>query len=255
MITGKLQASLIELIAFLKTHTEIDTLILKLELKKYATGGTNKESRLTIILNNIVESEDSREIKKVFLRILREIVEPLVDKIEEDGSMDDYPWVKKINDILAEFPRNGFKMHQGVILLATPESIDLTPQISSLQSDLFEAGLTVALLHYNQAHENFNNLNFESSNSQLRSFLENLYIKLCELKSKKLLTDASAALQTLKSMGLLNAGEYNLARGMFETSNERGAHHGLTDDEEALFRFHFTTALGRYILKRLIGKK
>jgi hypothetical protein len=160
-------------------------------------------------------------------------------------------WLEKVEDLLSALRGDGWEFSKGKLIPTTPEPASLAPETSMLQQELTKFHFNVAEVHYQQALENFREHRFESSNGQLRSFLESLYIELCKRKTGKAFADASAAIQHLFQAGAIEGGEYNLARGLFEASNERGAHHGLTDSEEALFRFHFSTAFSRYLVARL----
>jgi hypothetical protein len=63
--------------------------------------------------------------------------------------------------------------------------------------------------------------------------------------------DARGAADRLKDHGDLDGDESKLISGLAGVSNVRGAHAGLTERHEALFRLHMTTAVARYLLERL----
>jgi hypothetical protein len=60
-----------------------------------------------------------------------------------------------------------------------------------------------------------------------------------------------AALQRLQQGGRLLDGEFNFLRGLWTLSQQRGAHQGLTTEEEALFRLQTTTSAARFLLHHL----
>ena len=60
--------------------------------------------------------------------------------------------------------------------------------------------------------------------------------------------DPKGTVDRLVNAATLDGDEAQLLRGLLGLSNRRGAHHGLTDEQEALFRLHFSTAAARYLL-------
>src|SRR5205823_2990503 len=91
----------------------------------------------------------------------------------------------------------------------------------------------------------------EASNGQLRSCLESFLINLDSHLGQRETDDPRGAIEHLRALGHVDGDEAKMLTGLVGLSNERGAHHGLTDDEEALFRLRFTTAAIRYVLARL----
>jgi hypothetical protein len=127
----------------------------------------------------------------------------------------------------------------------------LGPEVSVLESQLASRGLTVALTHYRQAVDCFVDSRLEASNGQLRSFLESLVTQLYSQRAGNSIRDPRGAIDGLRNRHELDGDEAKLLAGLIGLSNERGAHPGLTDRDEALFRLHMTTASARYLLARL----
>lgn len=94
--------------------------------------------------------------------------------------------------------------------------------------------------------------NFESANGQVRSFLENLFISICEKACGKRFDNAGSALQHLKQLERIDASEWNNFRGFWESCQSNGPHHGLSNNEEAIYRLHTATALSRYLLFKFL---
>jgi hypothetical protein len=130
------------------------------------------------------------------------------------------------------------------------EAFSLDDEIASLIESLSRRGLPVALRHYHQAVGNYREERFESANGQLRSFLEDLLLELAA-KAGKEFKEPIAAVIWMRDRKLLTGDESNLVRGLLGLSNERGAHRGLTEQEEARFRIVVSTSLGRYLLYRV----
>jgi Helix-turn-helix domain len=122
----------------------------------------------------------------------------------------------------------------------------LAEQVKSSQRNY-----AVALRHYGIAIRNFTNHDLEGANSQLRSFLENLFVQLAGDHVGYTRDEPVAALQQLRDKGKLLDGEFDLLRGLWKLSQDRGAHQGLTTAEEALFRLQTTTSAARFLLHHL----
>jgi hypothetical protein len=83
---------------------------------------------------------------------------------------------------------------------AIPGPAPLAPELTALQQELNNLGLNVAATHYGQAVDNFTDGNFEASNGQLRSFLEDLIKRGAQLKGQQQEAGPDAALQHLRSV-------------------------------------------------------
>jgi len=222
---------------------------MKLDLESYTVGGgTSRQNRIHNVIDLIRELNPPEVAERLILSIVREVIEN--EAVKRYG-VDPSDWHRDVQQLLSALRGEGWEFSGGKLIPTTAEPASLAPEISKLQRDLRELALSVAETHYEQALENFRERRFEASNGQLRSFLENLYIELCCRRSGKSFEDPIAAVQHLRQTGHIDGGEQNLARGLFEASHENGAHHGLSNAEEALFRFHFSTALGAYLIARL----
>lgn len=246
MFSGKIQALTIELISQSYSHTDLGMLFLKLDLNQFDPDG-NKANRVRGVVENFKASKGGEGVDALLLELIQDYA--------TDKSLD---WLQKTstwstiwNRLIPELNNAGWSFQSGKFIPTTPDVAPLAPEVDALTADLQDLGLEIAERHYAQAVDNFRQKNHEASNSQLRSFLENLYIELCVRKTAKRFTDPTAAVRSLQTSKALDNGELNIARGMFEASNERGSHHGLSTEQEATFRFHFSTALGRYLIARL----
>jgi hypothetical protein len=76
-------------------------------------------------------------------------------------------------------------------------------------------------------------------------------LTLCERATQTRPTDARGAAERLRNHGDLDGDEAKMIAGLAGVSNERGAHAGLTDRDEAIFRLHATTAVATYLLARI----
>jgi hypothetical protein len=231
---------------------------MKLDLEPYTyAGGSNKVNRVSNVIRKIRDAHPAEEADRLIFSLAREYLENRIGDLDKKRDyIFDEPTVSTefIRPLLQALEADGWKFSGGKLIPETPEPAALAPEISRLQHDLQQLGLEIAATHYRHALDNFRERRCEASNGQLRCFLENLYIELCTRQTGRPFTDPGSAIQHLRQTGHIGSGEYNLARGLLEVSNERGAHHGVSDEEEALFKFHFSTALGRYLISRIIGR-
>ena len=52
----------------------------------------------------------------------------------------------------------------------------------------------------------------------------------------------------VKQLERIDLSEWNNFRGFWESCQSNGPHHGLSNNEEAIYRLHTATALSRYLL-------
>ncbi len=131
----------------------------------------------------------------------------------------------------------------------TPGAAALAPQISAFEAELANRGFNVAAQHYHQAVDNFTDGNFEACNGQLRSYMEDFFVRLCRALTGHQTGNPNAALQTLRG-NHLDDEEWNIFRYFWGGIQDNGPHAGLTNAEEAFFRLHTATAAGRYLLRK-----
>ncbi len=145
---------------------------------------------------------------------------------------------------------DGFEWHDGKLVPTTPQPAALAEELSQLERDLQDLMLTVAAEHYRQAHESFTASNWEAANGQIRSFMEDLLIALGNRETSKTRPDPSAALQDLRDHGFIDLPEWQMFRGFWQGIQDKGPHHGLSHEQEALFRLHSATSIARYLIHK-----
>ncbi len=144
----------------------------------------------------------------------------------------------------------GLECRDRQLLPTTPEPVALGSEITSLEKDLKDLELNVSVEHYRQAVDNFVDGNEEACNGQIRSYLEDLFIGICERMCKQTVKDAQAALQHLRSGDYLDEAEWHTFRSFWNSIQDKGPHRGLSDDEESLYRLHVATAMSRYLIHK-----
>ena len=149
---------------------------------------------------------------------------------------------------------DGYKFQGEHLIPTTPGVAALAPQISLIESELKEPQFATAARHYEQTVESFKKGHWESSNGQLRSFLEDLIPLIAEAETGSTSNDPSAAFQLLKRDGFLDREEFNQFRAFWAGIQDNGPHAGLSSDSEALFRLHMGTCIARYLLEKCAAR-
>lgn len=224
------------------SHTEIDILAYEFRLDKPAVDQNKLAKCLGLVAaleKRCEELHDDQEILKLLETVLSR-----VDYWRRDDS-------DNVAGLLATLSVDGFELQDDKLVVTTPGPARLGPEVSAVEQNLSAYGLNVAASHYSQAVENLARGNFEAANGQLRSFMEDLFISICKAKRSKNFKDARSALQHMKDSGFLEPSEWNMYRGFWDSSQNNGPHHGLSDYSEALYRLHVGTAIARYMLRRM----
>jgi hypothetical protein len=162
----------------------------------------------------------------------------------------DAAW-EQANRLLQALRLDGCEWRDGTLIPTTPEPLPLAQELSQLERDLQDLSLSVAATHYRQAYESFVAGRWEAANGQVRSFAEDFFIEVGRLGTSKSRPDPLASLQDLRSQGFLDDPEWQTFRGFWQSIQDKGPHHGLSDEQEALFRLHLATAIARYIIHKL----
>jgi hypothetical protein len=246
--SGATAAALIDVVADVYTHGELDVVFIGLDAEGqdlFENGERgNKLQRVSNVVTYLRHSPRKKS-EPCMLDLVKELLEERVGEhvYTADGSV--HPRYEKL---IASLRADGFEFKDGMVVRSTPDPAAMAPEMSALEQDLDNRGFTIALKHYRQAIDSHRSENLEASNGQLRSFLENLLIEVCTEETGKIAKDPKGAVDRLVNAAAIDGDEAQLLKGLLGLSNKRGAHHGLTDEEEALFRLHFSTAAARYLL-------
>jgi len=237
-------AVVIEVTESAYTHDQLDVLFLRLGLAgesdiDQATGRTK--------LRRVKRAVDLLEADDRAIDLVKELVEKFYRSSGAAWGQSP-PVPERLADALR---LDGFEVVEDRLVATTPEPASLGPEISALEARLQDRGFTVAASHYEQAVASYVDGRREASNGQLRSFLESLLIDLCVQATGGAPSSARGAIDRLRNSGCIDGSEADILKGVVGVSNDRGAHAGLSDDEEALFRLHFATSAARYILARV----
>jgi hypothetical protein len=233
--------ALAQLLSAINTHTTIESLAYRLGLERSATGD-NKLGRCLSLVKTVegecIKAGDDKRLVDLMKGTLDELTEWQIQNLDV------------VSGLSASLKMDGFEFVNGGLIPTSPEPVALAPQISILEQQLVNSGLDIAANHYGQACENLVSGNFEAANSQIRSYLESLFIKCCEKCAGKSFGDPNASIQHLKDGNFLDPSEWNMLRGFWSMCNTNGPHAGQSNSEESIFRISVATAIGRYMLHR-----
>jgi hypothetical protein len=243
VFSGRVRAELANCIERCYSHSEISVLYTRFDIDE--TDGGNKLQRSTTLIRALHETVEGDGVR--VLDLIRSVVEDRFggDVLDRNGNPN-----PNLRPLIAALRVDGYELLDGRLVAAGAGSIPMTAEVSLLESRLRERQLAVAARHYRQAVDSFTDGRLEASNGQLRSCLKNVLIELGARHGRRT-SDPKGAAELLRTAGLLDGDETKLLQGLIGVSNERGAHHGTTTEEEATFRLHTTTAVLRYLLARV----
>ena len=221
------------------THTDIDMLAFELGWENAAVGSSKLARCFSMVKEMRRASEEAGNDGPI-----AELIEITLQSASEYQLKN----LESLSGLLASLEVDGFEFNGAKLIPGTPTPASTSSEVSALEGALQDFGMNVAAEHYKQACDNLVDGNFESANSQIRSFLEDLFISICDKICGKSFGEASAALQHLRDKGVIEPSEWNTFRGFWDTCQTNGSHHGLTNSEEALYRLHMATAISRYLI-------
>ena len=160
--------------------------------------------------------------------------------------------------------RDGYTLSDdGSLLRDLPLIADLPEANDELFSLLDEINLPVAKGHLDQAINNHAAGNWAAANSQLRTFLENIFNELSIRLDTTKGTDPSLSSENRRSrlaaitppfllefLGEWSDDGKNFVNGVFKRLHPAGSHPGLSDEEDCTFRLHMNLIIGRHYLRR-----
>jgi hypothetical protein len=244
VLSQRTHAELIRAAEHAFTHDDLDLLFMRLEIagdhQLEQAQGRSKVRRISRAIQ-LLDADDR------VIDLVRELVE-----VEYEGRIERWGYdTRQAVRLMESLRTDGYDLVDERIIATTPAPTALAPEISKLERDLSARGLGVVLRHYEQAVDAFVDGNLESSNGQLRSALESALLDVCENTTGHRPGHPNGAIDRLVNASKLDEDEARLLKGLVGVSNSRGAHPGLSNGDEALFRLHFTTAALRYLLARI----
>ena len=246
------------------THAELDRFLLKFGLEEIAPQDIGSiTSRLNALIKYLIDNPDEKgpDGANLTFEIIEDVLEPKPSYYGRPVS----PIEERLPKLVNSLKRDGYIIKNGVLKTMLPENIQLAEKENELNSLLDKFGFTTAKGHLEQAISAHTRGDWASANSQLRSFVESLFISIVE----KLANDNTilpppkyyqrceflAKLDPPFLLSVLN--EWRLGRkcgflqGFWKRLHPQGSHSGLSDEEDSTFRLHLVILTAHYYLKRL----
>ncbi len=223
------------------SHAELSTLFYEhgVEAADPGEGAANKLRRSLRFIQTIEASKPAADADEIIRDISNAV---LANEYRR----------QQLTGLVASLGVDGFEWAGNHLVPSNPGPAPLAPELTALEQEIIQLGLNVAATHYRQAVENFADGNFEASNGQLRSFLEDLIKGAALRRGQQQEASPDTALEYLRNGGVLDGQEFGMFRALWHGTQDNGPHAGLTDAEEARFRMHSVTAAGRYLVKKIV---
>lgn len=202
----------------------------------------NLPTRALALIQGVEETNDRDDADRVYT----EVIENLLSRPGTVGNTD-------IGRLKAALAADGFEFLESRLVPFTPGLTSQGNPVSAMELKLARYGLETELTHYKQAVDNFVDGNWESTNSQIRSFFEGLLPQLCLCRTGQSSKGPIAALQHLRNQGELSEKEFNLLRAFWNAIQGNGPHSGQSLQEEAHMRLQVATSLADFLMSRLVS--
>jgi hypothetical protein len=246
------------------TSSELKTLMMQADVYQYGKKEGNRQEILRSRLlgaRGYAEEYGDTDARLALLTFIRMLVErtvgdpenawpwfgPLYEALLADGY--ELTWERREPDRWDDAKASNFQ-----ILPTDAGPVPLATEISALEQELSSCGYDVALNHYRQAVVNFE-LHEEAANSQLRTALEELVMRLAEDHTNYVRParagDGRNAINSLTgTLQLAGDDGGDMLKGLWAMTHTRGSHPGRSNADETRFRLHVITATARLLLHR-----
>jgi protein required for attachment to host cells len=246
--SGATQAALIEVVAELHTHHELSQLFRRLDVEEESGRRQTKLRRVQEMVDALLRrapmhGSDVLELCRVVLeeRFNERVVQAMP---QLRGAM---------RRLLDGLKVDGYELVDRQLVKTNPDAVPVAEDMTALVVELKARGWTVALTHYRQAVDNSTDSEFESSNAQLRSFLEELLTRAVVACNGQPSADPKGNIDKLTNSSILVKDEAEFLKGLVRLSNTNGSHPGISTSDESRFRLHVTVASARWVLA-LLGR-
>lgn len=228
--------------------TAMGTLFLKADVDGWEPQvAANKLDRAVKLLKNL-RADNSKEANAGALELARLM---LAGGKADPGSYASGPtvWWTALCDAIAadgwEFDRRDDR------LVPTVPALQVTDEVTWIETDLDSRDWKTAAGHYRQAIEAFASGNWASANSQLRAFFEDLVRQAAGVPPGGGTGHVQRAFDVLQVAGTLVDGEQQFGKDLWKLLHANGSHPGLSDQDESRFRLLALTGYARYLLSRV----
>ena len=183
----------------------------------------------------------------------------VIDEVARDAheAIEQDPWLTWAETLLQSLGQalrvDGFDLLEGRVVPFVSPSVEPAQEQGILESRLDELRFSVARTHLDQAVDNAARGNWESANSQIRSFLE----AVCDAVADQLYRGGGEAptrgdaRQYLAAEGFIDEYEDKLLRAFFKVLHGGGSHSGTSKEADCHRRRLMAFSLANYYLDRL----
>jgi hypothetical protein len=259
-----------DLLNSIESNAELEGLILEYRLMNQVPPGGSRAKTLLNLKRFAVQCPDypvttDRGTQTLAAALVDKAIEvcgkarvpnPLFEKLERYLNLDGYAFVRRdVSDFLdTRTEVIGF-------IVGMPEYVALPESSNEVESLLSANGFDVAKRHLASARDNITQGDWEAANSQCRTFLEALTDAIADSlygAEAATLSGGLAKRQLLASHGFLSREKHEFGDGPGQTFlpglakllHPDGAHPGISNQDDALFRLQAVVVTARWLLKR-----
>lgn len=242
-------ATLAEAVEAGNTTTTMGTLFLKADVERWVPEtAANKLDRAVKLLRNL-RADNSKEANAGALELARLMLTAGKADPTSYARTEPTTWWRGLRDAIAadgwEFDESDDR------LVPTVPALQVTDELTWIESDLARRGWTTAAGHYRQAIDAFASGNWASANSQLRAFFEDLVRNAAGIPPGAGTGQVQRAFDSLQANSKLVPGEDQFGKDLWKLLHANGSHPGLSDQDESRFRLLTLTGYARYLLSRV----
>lgn len=241
-----------------KTHTELNSFFFKYGVDECVHQASNKEDKCLCVAKYLLDNPNAEGILggNLSFEMVEDILSFFVNDNYYDESSGEFYGFPKLKRLLL---KDGFIIREGKLVRLVDSTMDYVENEGVLLSILNKYQLEVAKGHYTQAINAFTRGDWAACNSQIRSFVEEVFNKLAEDLTGNRYADSHAARTALSQctpkLFYPELNEWlNNGMGYFENFWRRlhpqGSHPGLSDEYDSMFRLNLVQISILEILRR-----
>ncbi|HHC7385838.1 TPA: hypothetical protein ACN30P_004816 [Vibrio parahaemolyticus] len=248
------RTSIIELVKSLRlrTHNEVEELAIIFDFEE-AISGQYIKAKETSIVKFLLANPDL--LGPNGANIQYELLEFSIKKYKSGINFDSFD--ETFPELVNSLKKDGYEVVDNQIKTLLPTQLPLVQQESELESLLVKHGLLTAKGHYEQAIAAHARGEWAAANSQLRSYVEDLFNQIQNKVCPGNYTSSQQKKQALAQSGFF-VSEYNeflsngtgFVEGFWKRLHSSGSHPGLSDELDSTFRLHIVILVSHYFLVR-----
>ncbi|MGG3691772.1 hypothetical protein [Heyndrickxia ginsengihumi] len=245
-----------------RTHAEIGKFSL-IHSVENETLGSSKAERINNLTRYLISKRlEEREAEDLTFDIVKDLIEDELELIERMNGWEVTTFKDKHPKLFNYLIKDGFIIDGMSLRRKLPA--DLSPVINENEVDrlLNKYQMNTLKVHLDQALDNFHDSKWESSNAQLRSFMEGLFNEIADqidpIESAKIQSDngkrdllgrTNPPILFSELNEITNDGK-NFINGVFKRIHRKGSHPGLSDLNDCTFRIHLVYLVAAEVLRR-----